>query len=90
MPPGIQWIVIVEARKNAVTDLLDDQLFVCFPLFALPEDAARVTLHVVDVILCAIVLIICKSDREAGSNFLCIHSDSKIAIVMPAELFLNY
>lgn len=90
MSSGIQRIVVVEARKNAVTDLLDDQLLVCFPLFALPEDAARVTFHVVDIILCAIVLIICKGDREAGSNFLCIHSDSKFAILMPAELFLNY
>src|SRR6186713_3324448 len=71
-------------------DLLDDQLFISFPMFALPEDTAGVTLHIIDVILCAIVLIISKGDREAGSNFLCIHSDVKFAIVMPVELLLNY
>ena len=90
MSAGIHRIVVIEARQNAVGDLFDDQFLIGFSSLALPEDTAGVALHVFDVILCAIVLIIFKGDREAGSNFLCIHSDVKFAIVMPVELFLNY
>ncbi len=32
---GLEGAVVVEAGEDAVGDLLDDQLFVCFPLFSL-------------------------------------------------------
>ena len=70
---GIVWLVVVEARKDTVRDLFNDQLIVGLALFSLPKNAARMLLHVLNVAFSAAVLLICKSDGEAGLNSLCLH-----------------
>jgi hypothetical protein len=71
---SIVGLVVVESGKDAVRDLFDDQLIVGLALFALPENAARMPLHVLNVAFRAAVLLIGKCDGEAGFNSLCIHS----------------
>ena len=67
-------LVVVEAGKDAVRDLLDDELIVTLALLALPKHAIGMAFHVFNVAFCAVVLIIREGDGEAGSYFLCVHS----------------
>jgi len=66
-------LVVVKTRKNAVRNLLDDQLIVGFTMFSLPENAMGMSLHVFNVALCPTVLLICERNGEAGFYSLCIH-----------------
>ena len=71
---SIEWLIVIEARQYAVSDLLNDQLLVRLSLFALPEDPVRMAFHVLHVTLSVVVLLVCKSNSETGLNFLCVHS----------------
>jgi len=71
---GIKRISIIESGKNAVSDLFDDQFLICLSFLATPENAVRMSLHVINVGLGMIVLIVAEGDREAGSYFLCFHT----------------
>ena len=80
-------LVVVKTRKNAVRNLFDDQFIVCFTMFTLPEDAMGMSLHVLDVALCAAILLVCECDGEAGFNLLCIHNEIVIFRVLPLFAF---
>jgi hypothetical protein len=56
-----------------MSDLLYDQLLVTLSLLALPENPLRVALHILNVIAGVFVLLVAKSNGEAGSYFLTFH-----------------
>lgn len=82
MPAGIEWIIMVEARKNTVCDLFHHQSLICLSLFANPEYPLGMPLHIFNVSLRMKVLLLSKGNSKASLNFLSFHIVN-ITIVMP-------
>lgn len=82
MPAGIEWIIMIEAGKNTMSNLFHYQRIIFFSLFANPEYSLRVSLHIFNVSLCMKVLLLSKSNCKASLNFLSFHIEN-ITIVMP-------
>ena len=74
MAPGIVRVVMVEAGKNAVDNLLYYQFIITLPMLALPEYPFGMSFHILNVSLCMAVLLLSKADGEAGLYFFGFHN----------------
>ena len=83
MPSRTIRIVVIEAGKDPVGYLLDDQLLVGLALFTPPEDPVGVPFHVFDIVPGVLILGFTELYGEAGLDFLCVHNTAGFTIFMP-------
>ena len=72
---GIERVGIVKSGKDAVGNLLHNQVVVRFAFLAPPKNALRVPLHVFHILFGVIELIVREGDRKTGFYFFCFHSN---------------
>ena len=78
MPSRAEGIIVIEAGKDPVGNLLDDELVVALTLFSPPEDPVRMPFHVFDVPSGVLILFLAEFDRKAGFDFLSVHNCARL------------